>query len=246
MDTDPGILPKCIGEDCVTVGYFIIGDDTDPHAPEYDWIHHVMDYLAGRNDLRGGDHVKNLKVTTRASDIKLYLDDNLNKTWYGVVFCTSQWEDSITSNITIPCKPANYDPQREDAEVMFYSILYNYTLMPSAFLQNWTAPAEVDPNMLIIKNSLDSGIVDYLKTRNGYYDNENIHFDDFHNLQDEVHHHIEVSWSHFPLISSRAFSDGDISSVAGTFYVALGPIVTFVIMLTEIVREKEQKLRQGL
>jgi hypothetical protein len=71
-------------------------------------------------------------------------------------------------------------------------------------------------------------------------------FDDFITLQDEVHHHIDVSWSHFPLHSSRVYSDGDISSLVGTFYTALGPIVTFAVMLTEIVREKEQKLRQGL
>jgi hypothetical protein len=84
------------------VGYFIVGDDKDERAKQYQWIYHVMDYLARRNNLIGGDHVKNLGITSRASDIKLYLDNNLNKTWYGVVFCTSQWEDDITSNITIP------------------------------------------------------------------------------------------------------------------------------------------------
>ena len=98
--------------------------------------------------------------------------------------------------------------------------------------------------MLIVKNSIDSGIVDFLKTERGILDPD--HLDDVSGFDDERFNHIEASWSNFPLTASRVYKNADISSLVGTFYVALGPIVTFVIMLTEVVREKEHKLRQGL
>jgi hypothetical protein len=155
----------------------------------------------------------------------------------------------VTSNITIPCKAENLNPDMPEIDVKFYSILYNYTLMPNAFLSNWTAPALPDPGMLIIKSSVDSGIYDYLKAEKRRKMNIGLDFDDLDDpLEDEekLDTHIDVSWSHFPLTTSRVFKDADISSLAGSFYISLGPLVTFVTLLTEIVKEKELKLRQGL
>lgn len=34
-------LPHCRGDDCVTLGYGIIGDSNNPNDDEYEWIHHT-------------------------------------------------------------------------------------------------------------------------------------------------------------------------------------------------------------
>ena len=179
----------------------------------------------------------------------IYIDDNKNKTWYGAVFCTSEWKDGVTSNITIPCKPQSNSPYSKDANVYFYSILYNFTLLPSYFLDNFTAPIKLEPSMLILKNSIDSGIIDYLKQKNStnFDDNYGLEFEDDHQFKDELLDiHINATWGHWPLTASRIFTDANIVSLVGSFYYALGPCVTFVIILTEVVKEKEMKLRQGL
>lgn len=242
IDPDPqmrqlGDLPVCRGKDCVTLGYFIIGDSPISNDEKYDWIHYTMKYAAERNGLKFGEDVKQLLITPTAVDIEGYLNDNMNKTWFGAVFCTTQWNGGeSTNNVTIPCTAENHDPNRPDIDIKFYSILYNFTLMPSYFLSPFTEPAPSDPNMLKVKTSIDNGILNYLKNTSGS-----------HNLDSEAaNSNIEISYSPYPTSTLRIINDADISSLVASFYIALGPIVTFVVMLTEVVREKELKLRQGL
>ena len=45
---------------------------------------------------------------------------------------------------------------------------------------------------------------------------------------------------------SRFLEGYDVVAVTGGFYFYLPPMITFVVLLTEIVREKEKKLRLGL
>lgn len=205
-----------------------------------------MKYAADKNNL-GSSDVKLMGQHHTTLEVKKYLDNNMNKTWYGVVFCTSRWDDGVTSNITIPCVADNHEPDIEPIDLKFYAILYNFTLMPSNFLQNWTAPALPDPNMLRIKNSIDSGIYDYLIKKKNKDENLGLTFNEGSDVFDEDPTlHIDVTWSNFPLTASRVFKNADITSIAGSFYAALGPLVSFVVILTEIVKEKQLKLRQGL
>ena len=68
-------LPKCFGDDCVTVGFGIVGDSPDPKNAEYDWIFHTMKYFAEANGLKYDQDVKLLTLGT-PRDFKEYLDDN--------------------------------------------------------------------------------------------------------------------------------------------------------------------------
>lgn len=231
----------------MTLGYAIIGDNDDPTAKEYDWIHHTMKYVADKNNLVFGTDIKQIVMSNTTMDVKTYLDNNQNKTWYGSVFCTSQWEDGVTSNITIPCKPQNNIEGRNDINLYFYSILYNFTLMPSYFLDNFTAPVKTEPTLLIVKNSIDSGILNYLKQQKRLEDSYGLEFEHEDELIDEsLDLPIRSTWGHWPLLTPRMAKDLNLISIVGSFYFALGPLVTFVVMLTEVVKEKEFKLRQGL
>lgn len=50
-----------------------------------------------------------------------YIKSNPNNTWYGVVWCMTEWV--VNENITIPCK-YSYGEKK----MMLYSVYYNYTL----------------------------------------------------------------------------------------------------------------------
>ena len=99
--------------------------------------------------------------------------------------------------------------------------------MPSTFLDNFTAPMKPDPIMLIIKNTIDSGILDYLIKKKANDDNIGLNYEselDFYE-NDPADIHIQTSWSNFPLVTSRFFKDANIISLVGSFYLALGPLV---------------------
>ena len=206
-----------------------------------------MKYLAEKNNLELGKDVKQIIMSNTTLAVKEYLENNQNKTWYGAIFCTSQWDDGVTSNLTLPCRPRNLEPGAPEINLYFYSIMYNFTLMPSFFLDNFTAPTNIEPTMLRIKNSIDSGILDYVSRNKSQGETYGLEFEDeMEDFKDDTTLHIETTWSNFPLTASRVFHNADISSMVGSFYFSMGPLVTFVVILTEIVKEKQLKLRQGL
>ena len=57
---------------------------------------------------------------------------------------------------------------------------------------------------------------------------------------------IEASESWYPTPPDRFVAKISLVSQIGAFYFVLTPLISFVIMFTELVKEKEQKLRQGL
>ncbi len=58
-----------------------------------------MKEVAIQNNLEYKKDVKLLTVGTVA-DFKKYVDMNKNKTWYAVVWCTTEWD---VGNMSIPC-----------------------------------------------------------------------------------------------------------------------------------------------
>jgi hypothetical protein len=57
---------------------------------------------------------------------------------------------------------------------------------------------------------------------------------------------LEVEYQHFPLISSRFTKDLKIASRFGCFMFFLPYMLTFIQTVSEILREKEKKLRLGV
>ena len=94
-------MPKCSGDpDCLTIGYSIIGDPFAP-AEEYSYINEVMQNVAEDNKLAFNKDVRLLSI----GSVELYYEyikNNPNMTWYGVVWCTTEWP--VSENISIPCK----------------------------------------------------------------------------------------------------------------------------------------------
>jgi ABC-type multidrug transport system permease subunit len=53
-------------------------------------------------------------------------------------------------------------------------------------------------------------------------------------------------YGEFPSPIDRFFKNFEVTSQIGAYYFSLGPLITFTVLLQEIARDKEYKLRQGL
>ena len=57
---------------------------------------------------------------------------------------------------------------------------------------------------------------------------------------------IKSSFSDYPETLDRVFNNFSMTKMFGACYFAMGPIITLITLLTEIVKEKEFRLRNGL
>lgn len=185
-----------------------------------------MKYVAKETNLTFGKDIKMLSLGT-PTDFKNYLDENVNQTWFGLVFCTSEWFDDVTTNITIPCVPDKISQGSNKIDSFFYTLVYNFTTAPSSFVQNLSVPLLVYPQLYSLKTSIDNGILDFQATKKGV----------------ELPSKIKPSQSTYPNPPDRLVKTISLVPTVGLFYFALTPMITFVIILTEVVREKEMRLR---
>ena len=88
-------------------------------------------------------------------------------------------------------------------------------------------PAEKDSKILKLKVSIDNGMLNYFSKEAGLKERPEI----------------EIRESSFPLIEDRLFHNIDVIA-GGSFYFFCSPMATFVIILMEVVREKELHLRK--
>lgn len=93
-------ISHCLGEECVSIGYSILGDSDPASSSQYNWIDDIMQSVATDNQLVYQKDVKKLTVGTPDNFFN-YLNLNPNSTLYGVVWCTSEWV--IYKNISMPC-----------------------------------------------------------------------------------------------------------------------------------------------
>jgi hypothetical protein len=150
-------------------------------------------------------------------------------TWYGVVWCTSEWP--ITDNFSFPCTyQNNKHGQGVSKRMYFYSLFYNYTLEDSAFFKMIQEPAPIDPVLLRLKLSVDNAIMRQLTKEQG--------------VEELDAPRIEMTQSTYPIMADRLQKDSNIVAQLGGYFFVLGPLLGFTILVNEIVREKELRLRQ--
>lgn len=179
-----------------------------------------MNYVATQNNLEKDKDVK-LQSIGDANAYNKYLVDNMNKTAYAVVFCLDKFSYFDT---TIPCTYSYLDTQ-----LHFYNIMYNITNSPNSFLTSGNIPYPKDGVLAKIKMDIDNGYLNY------YAQKKNIQAP-----------YINLSYSDYPSAENRFFQGADIVSSSGAFYFFFPPMITFVVILMEIVREKDLKLRKSL
>jgi len=177
-----------------------------------------MSYVSEVNNLTHKIDVKLLTIG-KSSDITNYLSENLNKTKFGVVFCIDQMD---FYNQSIPC---NFEFDNQTFEM--YNIMYNISNVDNGFLGNFNEPLPTDRQLLQLKLSIDNAYMDY-----------------YAKIRSKPVPKISVQTQAFPSTSNRLLQGADIIGAYGPFYFFFPPVITFVTLLLEIVREKDMKLRK--
>ena len=124
--------------------------------------------------------------------------------------------------MSIPCKFDKYD-----YDMKLYSLYFNISLEPDIFLKNPIVAGPSDPNLLRLKISVDNGLLDYYSIKEGIKESPKI----------------EATTSSYPMPADRFLSGFNVVTFTGPFYFFFTPMVTFMILLIEITKEKEQRLR---
>jgi len=104
-------------------------------------------------------------------------------TWYGVVWCTTEWD--VSPNVSIPCTYSS--PEYAGKKMMFYSLFYNNSLEESIFISGFHKPTPRDPKLMQLKHSIDNAILKHLSVEEGL----------------KTTPQIDMSHGIYPLVSSR-------------------------------------------
>lgn len=180
-----------------------------------------MKFVAESNLLDFKNDVK-LLTTGDSNAFMNYLKNNQNKTRYGVVFCVDSMQ---YLNVSIPCSfdYLNYTFHQ-------YSIIYNVSMAPNGFLTSAALPFPKDPELTRLKMDMDNA---YLKF---YSDERKLNFTPY----------INATIQSYPVSSNRFIEKADVIASEGAFYFFFPPMIAFVVILLEIIREKDLKLRKVL
>jgi hypothetical protein len=162
-------------------------------------------------------------VNGEYNDISNYLIENQNKTELAVIFCL----DSFTfGDITVPCKM-----EFSDEEFHLYTLLYNATTYFTNQLGDDSIGIPKHSRLAKLKQDVDNGYLSY------YYKNNK--------TQDlKSPPKINTILEDMPSPGNRLLENADVVSVTGSFYFYIIPLVCFVTILLEMVREKSLKLRK--
>ena len=116
----------------------------------------------------------------------------------------------------------------KDIQGNAYLLMYNYTIIPIDIFDPNLLEI-IKPNVLAVKLAIDNAIINYYGSKKGY--KEII---------------IELITQSFPVPLIRFIKGIDVVSINGPLYFFIPPMLIFGLLMSEIVREKEQKLRNGL
>lgn len=210
-------VPMCYGSGCITIG---IGYTNNKHTELSEF---VINHLAETQDFKIGKDIQ--VVANSYTDLIDYLKANTNKTQTVVLFCTGEFEIPESYGIG-----GTFDCLRETPgyNLAIYSLLINSTITGLTLFTGFNEPRPVDYASLAVKAAVDSAIYEFYK---GNEDSNQI---------------FDVKVEHFPSPTNRFLEGYDIVTDVGVFYFFIPPMVTFVVILIEIVREKEYRLRHGL
>ena len=183
------------------------------------WTDYVITHISKSSNLQLG---KDIQVITERDPLAFieYLKTHQNQVQTGVIFCSDFLEfpeNSIVNRV-------NYN----ETMGLAYLLLYNFTFASKNIL-DYNPPDSVERKALALKLAVDNAIINYQARKKGL---------------PELF--IEVLIQAFPLPKYRFLKSYDVVSVMGHMYFFIPPMFIFGVLVAEIVKEKELKLRNGL
>ena len=226
-------IPKCpMPDDCTTIIAIVL--DKSNNTDNRKEAENIMKYVSDKNDLVYG---KDIKVSDNLKNYEMfsnYLNNHKNKTYFGVIFCYDFLDTEFYSTkINIPCKP-EFSLKGQDYK--FYTIVYNVTNGPNDFLQMPYEARQKDPRLMKLKIDIDNA---YLEI---YHNNTNKK----KKIKNDPPPKIKVEYSNYPRTEHRYFGETSMVNNFGAPFFFLIPITLYILILIDVVREKQSKLRKSL
>jgi hypothetical protein len=185
------------------------------------WIDFILSDISTKTGLSQTDDFKLLyqgdNITQALTDIK---QRNSNSFSTIVILCTSEF---VIQNQTVPCTLYG---------TYTYWLLYNQTLVKQNFLDNMNAPLKLSMDAIKAARMIENALSTYI-----------LRFD-YGIAEANIEHN--YTSQDYPKVQSRMLIDFDTSSSQGSFWFFIPIMVSFLNLNTEIINEKERKLRQGL
>ncbi|EGR27398.1 hypothetical protein IMG5_196680, partial [Ichthyophthirius multifiliis] len=213
------------------------------------WIDYVLDYVAYVNDLELEKDIRQLtdkNIQTNSNQFVNFIHTNPNMTQIGVVFCTSKWS-IINDQISIPCQSNQMPPYNK--KVVMYTIFYNWTLFyRSPYLSGFGKNLQKDWVLLRLKTSIDNAIIDFFSKYDIQVASQILDLENQNNqsiLDIDFKERIENVAQDFPFAYNRFTTGYDVVTTNGAFYFFIPIMINFIILINEILREKQKKLRHG-
>ena len=225
-------IPKCpFPDDCKTIMALVL--DKSENEKNREEAEQIMKYVSKKNDLIYGTDIILSEKLKNYEMFAEYLNNNKNKTYFGVIFCYDYLDTEFYSTkINIPCKP-QFAPKEH--EYKFYTIVYNVTNGPNDFLQMPYEARQKDPRLMKLKIDIDNAYLDLYHNKTNKNKNEN-----------DTAPEIKVEYSNYPRTEHRYFGETSMVNNFGAPFFFLIPITLYIIILIDVVREKQAKLRKSL
>ena len=223
-------IPKCpFPDDCTTIIALVL--DKSENETNREEAEQIMKYVSNKNDLKYGTDIILSEKLKNYGMFAEYLNNNKNKTYFGVIFCYDFLDTEFYSTkINIPCKPQF---AQEGHDYKFYTIVYNVTNGPNDFLQMPYEARQKDPRLMKLKIDIDNAYLDIYHKKT----NKN---------KNEPPPEIKVEYSNYPRTEHRYFGETSMVNNFGAPFFFLIPITLYIIILIDVVREKQAKLRKSL
>ena len=225
-------IPKCpFPDDCKTIIALVL--DKSENEKNREEAEQIMKYVSKKNDLIYGTDIILSEKLKNYEMFAEYLNNNKNKTYFGVIFCYDYLDTEFYSTkINIPCKPQF---AQKEHEYKFYTIVYNVTNGPNDFLQMPYEARQKDPRLMKLKIDIDNAYLDLYHNKTNKNKNKN-----------DIAPEIKVEYSNYPRTEHRYFGETSMVNNFGAPFFFLIPITLYIIILIDVVREKQAKLRKSL
>ena len=223
-------IPKCpFPDDCKTIIALVL--DKSANGKNREEAEQIMKYVSKKNDLIYGTDIILSEKLKNYEMFAEYLNNNKNKTYFGVIFCYDYLDTEFYSTkINIPCKPQF---AQKEHEYKFYTIVYNVTNGPNDFLQMPYEARQKDPRLMKLKIDIDNAYLDLYHNKTNKNENDTAP-------------EIKVEYSNYPRTEHRYFGETSMVNNFGAPFFFLIPITLYIIILIDVVREKQAKLRKSL
>lgn len=209
-------LEPCTGPHCIGIGLGFTNGTRD-------WTDFVIKHLEEKQGLRKNSDFRILSDGGPMAFLH-YFETHSNQTAVGVLFCTGDFslpDNPLVAHVN--CSATS------DFDAYVYSIFVNSSNVPNIFMTKVDDPMPIDHRVLQAKIAIDRAIFSYKAMTIGRTDIS-----------------IEAIMQDFPHTASRFVDGYDVIAIEGAFWFFIPPMVTFILLLTELVREKELRLRTGL